>query len=120
MKKLLITSMVATLAIGAQASTWFYDWNPGDAGATNHSAGSLRNVKSTFNDVTNQLTYEFTIDGKNGRNSKVDGFYLAMNDGANPKGKPGELAILYFDVRSTNDIRLLNTFWVLFVMGLML
>ncbi|MEZ5162916.1 MAG: PEP-CTERM sorting domain-containing protein [Fimbriimonadaceae bacterium] len=105
LNNLAIVSMVAVLAAGAQATTWNFDWAPGDGGATNSSAGALQTVTSTFNDVTNQFTFEFTIGPKYG-SSKVDGFYLAMNDGPNPKGKPGELAILYFDVKSATDLRL--------------
>jgi hypothetical protein len=104
--KMMILAAGVMASAMSSASVWTFDWKKGDSGQGGN-AGTIKSIKSTFDDVSDRFTYSFTIDKKSGNSSsKVDGFYLAMNDGPNPKGKPGELAILYFDARDTNNLKL--------------
>ncbi len=59
-------------------------------------AGDIKNVTTSYNETTNELSFSMVIsdptDGK-----ITEGFTLALNDGANPKNEPGEMALFYFD-----------------------
>ncbi len=67
-----------------------YNYNidnpPGSA-----AAGDIKNVNTQYNDATKELTFSVTIE------PSADGFTLALNDGPNPKGHGGEMALFYFD-----------------------
>lgn len=88
---------LAALAAGtiAQATTWTFDYNP-TLGEQNPDGGRINNIKTTFNDVTNRMTFEVNL-GATASGGRTDGFWLAINDGPNPKGHAGELGLLYFD-----------------------
>ncbi|MCA0360263.1 MAG: hypothetical protein LCH41_04340 [Armatimonadetes bacterium] len=104
--KVTVLSFAVVAAGAANATTWVYDWRPGDPGMGGN-AGAVRAIDSTFNSQTNRLTYSVTMEKEAGQSSsQVNGFYLAMNDGPNPKGKTGELAFLYFDATNAHDLKL--------------
>ena len=56
------------------------------------AAGDIERVTTSFNETTNELTFQLVISG-----DEADGFTLAINDGPNPKGNVDELALIYFD-----------------------
>lgn len=73
-----------------------YTYNaPSGAGAPGGALGSeYQNLNLTYNPALNNLriTTSFT-------SNKVDGYWLAISPGANPKGNSTELAILYMDLK---------------------
>ena len=86
--------VVSSLTIATQASaiTYLYDIdNPG--GSTR--AGDITNFSSTYETVTEQLTFSSTIKKESGH--LADGFWLVLSDGANPKHHYNEYAIFYGD-----------------------
>ncbi len=55
------------------------------------AAGDIKNVNTQYNETTKELTFSVTVE------PTADGFTLALNDGPNPKGHGGEMALFYFD-----------------------
>lgn len=88
---------VAALAGAASASTYVFDFTPGDPGSygINNNGGVFERVQSSFNSSTNRLTFSVTFS-----NQVTRGFTLAINGGANPKGHGGEMALFYFDANN--------------------
>lgn len=80
----------ALMAVASFATTWVFDYSP-TAGEQNSSAGFINQVVTTYNDATQRLTFQANFA------AQTDGFWLAINNGPNPKGHAGELAIAYFD-----------------------
>lgn len=78
----------------ASASVYQWNWSPGDPGdySINNNGGAFESVEAVFNTSTNRLQYSVTFS-----NQVTSGFTLALNNGPNPKGHAGELALLYFD-----------------------
>ena len=96
--RLALVSVTALSASLSFATTWVFDYNPTNA-EQNDGAGRINNIKTTFNDQNQRLTFSVNV-GPTPTGS-ADGFWLAMNDGPNPKGHAGELALVYFDVFSS-------------------
>ncbi len=85
---------VAAASGAASASTYSFDFTPGDPGSygINNTGGQFERVQSTYNSSNNQLTFSVTFS-----NQVTKGFTLAINNGSNPKGHGGEMALFYFD-----------------------
>lgn len=91
--------MLAGAVLGAAYSTsasatiyQFEDLNANNGGF----ADRLDTVTSTYNDVTQQFTWDVTF---NNNPTDVDGFWLVVNNGPNPKSADvNELAIIYGDL----------------------
>lgn len=100
---LLGATAVAALAGTASASTYQFDFAPGDPGnyGINNNGGTFERVQSTYNSATNQLSFSVTFS-----NQVTKGFTLAINNGANPKGHGGEMALFYFDAKNMGDVKL--------------
>ena len=100
MKKSLAIAASLTLAAGASASVWQWNWNKaqgaGAGGAISNAAGTFESIQASFNDVTKELVWNATFSDQTTR-----AYTLAINKGPNPKGKPGELALIYFDADLT-------------------
>ena len=62
------------------------------------AAGDITNVNTSYNDATQDFTFSMTVE------NTADGFTLAVNDGPNPKGHGGELALFYFDATGTDPV----------------
>ena len=62
----------------------------------------LDSISTTFNDSTNRFTWDVEFNAANASAAqKVDGFWLVVNNGANPKASDArELAIMYGDFAS--------------------
>lgn len=103
MTMLLGATAVAALAGSAAASTYSFDFTPGDPGTygINNNGGQFERVQSTYNSVSNQLTFSVTFS-----NQVTKGFTLAINNGANPKGHGGEMALFYFDANNLGSPKL--------------
>ncbi len=96
---------LAALSSSASATVWSYSWTNGQPGgpSANHSAGLIESFTTSFNDVTRRLTFSVTfgaVPSNPGAGLQTNGFWLAINDGPNPKTNPGEMAIFYFDARN--------------------
>lgn len=66
------------------------------------AAGRTSIVRTTYKPSTKRLTWEATFKPENG--VLPNGFTLAINNGPNPNGKPGQLALFYFDCSGTGPI----------------
>lgn len=101
------TSVIACIAAtafaasSASASVRVWDWERGDPGTSglNDSGGTFKSIFASFDSVSNHLTWTMTFSDQ-----VTKGFSLALNNGPNPKGHAGELALLYGDFRDGNDI----------------
>ncbi len=86
------------LASGAaRATIWEFDWtdNAPNVGHSD-SGGQWASMNGTFNDATNVLSWSVTFNNK-----VTQGLTLAVSDGPNPKGHPGQLGLLYIDATNT-------------------
>ena len=100
-KNLLAVSFAAAALFSqVSAHTWSVTLTPETGPRTGYGysddGGKVNRITSTFNTQTQRLTYTVNM-GKSDANSLPDGFWLALNDGPNPKGIAGELALFYFD-----------------------
>lgn len=105
---LVIGGALATMVSGAaQAAVYSWNWEPGDAGSYNNAGGRINWIESTFDSETNKLTWYANFGSVPGSNSlKTQGFTLALNNGPEPKGTEGELALMYFDASKSSGPRL--------------
>lgn len=89
MNRHLASSIVATalIASGADAGFWRYTYsNPGSTW--------FSNITAEFDPDDKRFRWEFTA------SNTVNGAWLVVSPGPNPKGNAGELAILYLDARA--------------------
>ena len=87
----LLTLLAA--ASTAPATVWHYDIDDPNGSA---NAGDISCVTTSFDDVSEVFSWEYTI-----TESAVgfsDAFWLVVSDGPNPKGVQNQLAILYGDL----------------------
>lgn len=61
----------------------------------NPAGGDIQKIDTSFNATTNEFTFSLTVSDP--AYLSADGFTLAINGGPNPKGNPGEMALIYFD-----------------------
>lgn len=80
---------IAASATSAHASIWEIEQT---TNLGNNSAGVMTRLFAHFNSNTGMLRWEVDFS-----DTQTDGFTLAINDGPNPKGHAGELALIYFD-----------------------
>lgn len=92
---------IAALSGAAGAQTFIWEWAPGDTPAANNNGGIIDRVYTSYNANTEVLTWEVEF-----ADQVAQGFTLALNDGPNPKGDAGELALLYFDATNMNDVKI--------------
>lgn len=96
MHKSLFSIALVGAAVTSQASLYTFDWTPASGGAVNNAVGSINSIHSTFDNVSDQLTWYANLGSKSVKPT-ANAFTLVLSDGPNPKGKAGQLAILYFD-----------------------
>jgi hypothetical protein len=97
-------ALATSFAAGAHATTFTFDWKAGDRGNVMNDAGKLMSVKSSFDTKTEVLKYQFTVAAeKNDPKNEINGFYLALNNGPDPSGRSGEMAVLYFDATKSGS-----------------
>jgi len=79
----------------------YWNWVEGQ-NSVNDNGGDFKSISASFNADTNELIWSATFgDAPNGR--KTDGMTLVLNNGPNPKGHAGELAVFYFDADDENN-----------------
>jgi len=90
------------LASTSNAAIYQWDWVRGMSGdyGMNDTGGRFESVHSTFDTLSKELVWSVTFS-----NTITQGFTLALNNGPNPKGHAGELALLYVDARNASDVR---------------
>jgi hypothetical protein len=105
---------VALLAIAAStksafASLHIWDWTPastdGFGVGYNNDGGRINSIHAEFDSTSNSLQWLVNFGNVPGHSSwKTDGFTLALNNGPNPKGHEGELALLFFDASDATPV----------------
>jgi hypothetical protein len=85
------------LAANASAATYHYDRSNGSLGGG--SGGTFDSISSSYNTTTNQLDWTITNAQITGSGA-VDGFWLVLSSGPNPKSSDKQLSIVYADFNS--------------------
>jgi len=102
MKVSIIAMLCAgTMATVAQADIYQWDWSADADGTSglNMRGGEFQSVFAQFDSDTNRFLWQTTF-----ADQITDGYSLAVNNGPNPKGHAGELALIYFDATGS-DVR---------------
>jgi len=92
-------ALSASAATVANASLLSWNWTPsspqpvGGGYGYNAAGGSIEFINTTFNTATKQLTFDIQFQGT----LATRGFWLALNNGPDPKNQPGNYALFYFD-----------------------
>ena len=90
-----IIGAAAIVALTQQASATVYT-HSGIVDESNDVAGEVTNITTSYDTVSEEFTWIHTIlDADDGSSS--DGFWLVVNEGANPKGDVAQHAIFYGD-----------------------
>lgn len=99
LRNVVLASAAVVGALAGSASGTMYQWNwvVGDPGSPNNSGGTFESITGCYDTVTEELMWSVTFS-----NAITDGFTLALNNGPNPKGHAGELALLYVDARAAD------------------
>jgi MYXO-CTERM domain-containing protein len=95
----LIAAALVAAAAGSVANAATYNWNwtrpSGSVGYLNDSGGTFKSVNASFDSVAQRLVWNVTFSDR-----VTNGYFLAINNGPNPKGHAGELGLLYLDTRT--------------------
>ncbi len=95
----LTLSAAAIVASAGMSSATVYEWTwTPDSGVGSYSdqGGDINWITSSFDSSTNKLTWYTNMMVQSSRM----GFTLAINDGPNPNGLEGEMALIYFDAKN--------------------
>jgi hypothetical protein len=95
------TTALLTLVVAGSAHADFrrWDFTFGQV-PTNPAAGRINTITTEFDADTNRFLWDVSFDVSS---VVTRGFWLAVSPGPNPKGHPGELAIMYFDATNLGD-----------------
>jgi hypothetical protein len=86
-------AMATSMAAAAQFN---WSWNaPG--GGVNNAGGTFESINASFDTDTNRFVWDVVFS-----NQVTRGYTLAVNNGPNPKGHAGELALIHFDATNLN------------------
>lgn len=98
---------LAVLALGvatsASATTYRWTWD-GVTGPYNPAGGDVKLATASYDEGSQDFSFETRIGNAPGTHTKPNGFWMAMSDGPNPKGVAGELAIFYFDATGSTPV----------------
>lgn len=81
--KAIAIAALAAATVAAQAQTYVWD--------SNGNGNVIGDTSAIFDASTQNMKWSTTVA------NNIDGFWLAVSPGPNPKGHAGELALLYFD-----------------------
>lgn len=103
-------ALLAGVATAVAGPVWEFEVNANGSGAlpyggVNNSAGKFKQVYGRFDTNNNHLELRLTFS-----NQVTDGLWVALNDGPNPKGHAGELALLYFGKDSNTNQLVLSAY----------
>ena len=62
------------------------------------NGGDIKNVTTSYNEDTEELEFSLTVEDIS------EGFTVAINNGPNPKGHGGEMALIYFDASGVQPV----------------
>jgi len=85
--------------VAAHAGATMFSWSflKGQA-PQNTAGGTIESINATYDSATKRLTFDALLSGANAGSPAITrGFTLVIDNGPDPKGRPGELAIFYFD-----------------------
>lgn len=94
-----IVFAVSGIAASAHADFRRWDFTFGQV-PTNPAAGRITTIKTEFDADNNRFLWDVSFDVST---VVTRGFWLAISPGPNPKGHPGELAIMFFDATNLGD-----------------
>ena len=103
-KFMMVSGLACSMIAGAASGgTYVWNWDRGGPGTSglNDNGGRFESIDATFDTATKRLTWSVTFSDQ-----VTQGFTLAVNNGPNPKGHAGELALLYVDARNAGDVKL--------------
>jgi len=89
LRTLAISTLLAATAAGSANAELFYQYTRNQPSNQWYST-----IVAEFAPSTNRFKWEFTS------GTQVNGYWLVVSPGPNPKGHPGELAIIYFDAKT--------------------
>ncbi len=72
----------------------FFDGNPSGS----DTGGDIKSVETTYDEKDNSFTFEMKVE------DIAQGFTVALNNGPNPKGHGGEMALFYFDASGVTPV----------------
>lgn len=101
-KSMTAAVVLAAAAASSSATVWSWTYTPGMPGnyGYNPAGGSIESITSTYNTSSRRFTFDITFADR-----VTQGMTLVVNNGPNPKGHRGELAILYLDGRNHSQPR---------------
>lgn len=105
------TAVAASLVVAAGASASVFQWNwtraqgAGPNGSISDAAGKFESIQASFDDSSKLFTWNATFSDQQTR-----AYTLAVNKGPNPKGRPGELALIYFDADLNPSVPTVSVF----------
>lgn len=94
-KKAILAMVCGGVMCGAaSADVYQWDWSADveDVSRLNMNGGEFQSVHAQFDSDTERFLWQVTF-----ADQITDGYTLAVNNGPNPKGHAGELALIYFD-----------------------
>ncbi len=92
LKNVILAGAAILCATSANADVYVWDWSAGQGGAVNNAAGNFESVHAEFDSTAQKMIWNVTFS-----NQVTDALTFAVSDGPNPKGDPGELALIYVD-----------------------
>jgi hypothetical protein len=87
---------LAVAASLASANEYQFNWTAAQGGV-NNAGGVFETVSATYNSSTQRFVWDVVFS-----NQVTTGYTLAVNNGPNPKGHAGELALIHFDATNLN------------------
>ncbi|MEO0866963.1 MAG: hypothetical protein AAFY17_00680, partial [Cyanobacteria bacterium J06642_11] len=108
----LLTAGAALMAAPAQAITFHYNWTE-DKGlyengkkvlSVKDSKGDYDSVDVSYDHSNDMLSWSSSFTQKG--NHQIDGGWLVLSNGPNPKNHKKEFAIFYLDVSDVNNTKL--------------
>lgn len=111
LNRTLTTTMLAMLTAAAttgvaRADLYTWDWTTASTDGSNlgydSRGGAINSIHGEF-DTTSQ-SLKWLVNYADTSRNDTEGFTLALNNGPNPKGHSGELALLYFDASRSNPV----------------
>ena len=88
---------LAVAASMASASEYQWNWTAAQGGGVNNAAGVFESINASYNSDSQRFVWDVVFS-----NQVTRGYTLAINNGPNPKGHAGELALIHFDATSLN------------------
>jgi hypothetical protein len=99
----LVTCALAGIATSANADFFRWDYTRGNAlpnSGINDNGGRVQSIRAEYDPTSKRFLWDVSYDVSS-RNT--NGYWLVVSPGPNPKGHPGELAMIYLDASALGD-----------------